>query len=245
MGAPTDQHALPPQIEGRLLQTIVIARAELPSSPLLPQFTALLIESFGEKTRQPILSPEAVRYPGGSEQLLREIGLGSWTIILADSEDASTMYGTVTIEPKDLTSPPLHEGSTEEARKHPPNPAIPVGLFLPPVAGETRWNVRSLCTNVRFQKRGIADWLMLEAEHSILQQEVQARARRVTETPTTGVRLLLATIKELNGAWYTKRGWGIYNAIDMPPGFLGSESGFTHVEMFKLLQLPPAAAMDI
>jgi len=83
---------------------------------------------------------------------------------------------------------------------------------------------------------------MLEAERLVLQHQEQARARRVAETPATSVRFLLTTIKEFNGAWYTKRGWDIYHAKEMPPGFLGSESGFTHVHMFKLLELPPAAA---
>jgi len=141
MNSPPVQYALPPRIEGRLLQTVVIARADLPTSPLLPQLAALLIESFNAKARQPILSPKAERYPGGSEQLLREIGPGSWTIILADTEEASTMYGTITVEPEDLNPPPLRKGSTEEAPKHDQNPAILVGVGLPPVAGEARWTV--------------------------------------------------------------------------------------------------------
>ena len=242
MDDPLDQHTPAPQINGRLLQTLVIARADLPTSPQLPRLTALLIESFQAQHHQPLLPPESERFPGGSEQLLREIGPGSWTIILADAEDASTIYGTVTVEPKDLTPASLREGSNEEAPKHHLDPAFITGDGFPLVTGETRWTVRSLCANIRFQKRGIADWLMLQAEHLILKQEAQANARRLIGSPTTIVRLLLTTIEELTGAWYVKRGWAVYHTRRMPPGFIGSEGGFTLVDMFKLLELPPATA---
>jgi len=239
-------HLVPPSVEGRVPQAITIARADLPSSPLLPQLVALVIESFKS---QRLTSSELGRLPGGAEQLLGEFGLGSWTIILADAQDVKTLYGTVTVEPRPLITTSTAEGDIGEWILDQPVPVIEgydLSAFstsnrFSAVADETRWIVRCLCVGDQFQKRGIAEWLMLMAQHLVVEHALQANAMGTVDPPTRRVRLLLTAIQEVNGAWFSKRGMIVYLVKTMPPGFLGAKVKLSLVDMFKLLELPPVA----
>ena len=249
MGSPENTSTAAPTIQGHPLQTLAIARSALPAYPLLPQLAALIIESYDAVHYQPIIPPEANRLPGGSQQLLHEIEPGGWTLILADAQDgATTLYGTVTLEPKVQTPVTANDNCVEDilrdnedvdAHVHPVE--FSTSDNFPPAVGEARWNVRMLCVNVRFQKRGLAEWLMHQAQQFILEQELKANVRRLIGPSTTSVRLLLTVVDELSGSWYTKRGWAAYHVKRMPPGFIGSEGGFTLVDMFKFLEVPLAA----
>ena len=97
------------------------------------------------------------------------------------------------------------------------------------------WEIKLLAVDPSIQKQGIAS-LMLR----LVEEEIRRRweAAVVGELATVGakrdrskgkerkLRLLLSTLKEMNAAFYERRGWVLTEDRRMGKGFQGSEIGF-------------------
>ncbi|KAH7096640.1 hypothetical protein BKA62DRAFT_833833 [Auriculariales sp. MPI-PUGE-AT-0066] len=234
------------RVDDRETLIYAIPRADLPTSPLLPKLFTLTSDSFHGIQKQPVLPPDLKRFGGGVEQYLGEIRHDGWTFVLSFADDAQDILGTFTVVPgaskaPDPTAADQSAASSESTiggvggkKLH---PAFLDMAEIELVDGEARWTLRLLCVNVNYQRRGIADWLMQFAEDVVVRFEVQKNATISAGVPTTVVRFLLTTIEELTGAYYAKRGWLIFNAKKMPPGFIGSEGGFTLIDMYKMVPI--------
>ncbi|KAH7098854.1 hypothetical protein BKA62DRAFT_711591 [Auriculariales sp. MPI-PUGE-AT-0066] len=237
----TFEHALSgPRVNDHDTLVRAIARKQLPTAPELANLFTVVENCFQAIQKQPILPPDgAKRFPGGSTQFLEEISSDSWIFVLSFAEDTQDVIATVTIAPG-FSTPGTQKQQEDIAQQM--EAAGKTGSAygmdeLPVEEGEVRWTVRLLCVRVDLQRRGIADWFMKFAENAIF--ELVQEANAAPNGPATKlVRFMLSTIEELNGAYYSKRGWLAAKRNKMPPGFVGSEGGFTLIDMYKLVLLP-------
>ncbi|KAH7098855.1 hypothetical protein BKA62DRAFT_759001 [Auriculariales sp. MPI-PUGE-AT-0066] len=221
-----------PRVNERDTLVRAISRENLPAARSWSTFLRWL--------RIPVMPPGLKRFPGGPPQLVEEISPGSWTFVCAYAEDAQDVIATVTIAPG--ISKPGTEEQQEAVVRHMKAAGTTRSVFgmdEGPIEGEERWTIRLLCVRVDLQRRGIADWFMKFAENAIVElvQETNAAQKKPV---TKFVRFMLSTIEEHNGAYYSKRGWLVSERHKMPPGYSGSEGGFTFVDMYKLMLLHSA-----
>jgi hypothetical protein len=70
------------------------------------------------------------------------------------------------------------------------------------------------------------------AEQGVVRYETDL-AMHGQHIPLNFIQFQLTTIEELTRAWYSRRGWLVYDRRTLPLGDLGSEGGFTVVDMYK------------
>ena len=113
---------------------------------------------------------------------------------------------------------------------------------MPVPEGCQAWEVRLMAVDLSVQRRGVAAWMMkcLEAEVRRKAQEVAAAAVLHTGAQQNGmvdeelkIQLRLSTLREINEAFWMKRGFRTTGEKKMPPGCWGSPNGFTVLEMAK------------
>ena len=75
-----------------------------------------------------------------------------------------------------------------------------------------------------------------------MEKEMLQRAKEMSQTPSmagnptvTEVQLRLSTIREINEDFWLKRGFTVSGEKTHPIGTYGSKTGFTTVEMFRVL----------
>ena len=120
---------------------------------------------------------------------------------------------------------------------------------LPDGAHEAAWEMKFLVTDPDLFGHGLASALAKVVEHEMRRRwelEEDASATRAAEArglalpsrhgPARGerkLRVFLQTIKQMNEAWYRRRGYSVVHEGEFEKGFIGSEVGFTLVGMVK------------
>ena len=113
---------------------------------------------------------------------------------------------------------------------------------MPVPEGCQAWEVRLLAVDLSVQRQGVAMWMMkcLEAEVRRKAREVAAAGglhpgaeeKRMADEELK-IQLRLSTLREINEAFWMRRGFRTTVEKKMPPGCWGSPNGFTVLEMAK------------
>jgi len=96
-------------------------------------------------------------------------------------------------------------------------------------ADAEQWELSTMAVDPSLQRQGLAAWLMRMVEAEI------KRRWDATSSRKEGLVLLLTTLKEINGEFYAKRGFGVDYEKRFPPGWLQSEKGFGVIHMSRRL----------
>ena len=96
------------------------------------------------------------------------------------------------------------------------------------------WELRNMVVHPRCQSQGLAQFLMKTIEDGV-KIASDAAARSIAQDNPRPRRLLmyLATVKEIQGGFYLKRGYREDYSVEHPSGHLGSVKGFSVVFMSK------------
>ncbi|KAF2723513.1 hypothetical protein K431DRAFT_282958 [Polychaeton citri CBS 116435] len=104
---------------------------------------------------------------------------------------------------------------------------------IPLEDGVEMWELRLMAVDVKVQKQGVAGLLMRLVEERVKAVFVE----KVTGSNGSGgpqrLKMVLKTIKEINGLFYNKKMYALELASWNAPGTLNSEVGFTLAHMSK------------
>ncbi|EJD48476.1 hypothetical protein AURDEDRAFT_183396 [Auricularia subglabra TFB-10046 SS5] len=206
----------PPQVHGQPTVLHRLSHTELATSPLLPSLVSTINAAY-EATHKPPYLPAGMQRLANAEQLLRELAPSATLYVL--SQDGKAI-GAIVAE---AYAPALADDADPKAV-----------AFRPQLegdgAGELRRVIRFFVVDPALQGQGIGAWL-----GRLLEDEAKREARAIEGVER--VRLGLATAEEVNGAYYTRRGWRTTRRTPMPAGSFESPEGFTAQWMDKVLPL--------
>jgi GNAT superfamily N-acetyltransferase len=138
----------------------------------------------------------------------------------------STVIGVASAKRyKSITSAPEHIGVQKRAFTR-------IGASAPNTEG---FELSSMAVSPSIQRQGLAGLLM-----ALVVEEVKRRfliTRAASGPPDLGLVMLLTTVKEINTAFYTRRGYQIDYETSHEAGFLGSENGFSVAHMSKKVEV--------
>ena len=156
-----------------------------------------------------------------------------------------TVIGTVSARP--------HDPIAQKRKPKKEDERFTMFLTYPdvPIRDETgvdirTWELKLMAVDPRFQRQGIADYLLASALNEIRRREREDPPARLREDGTVDdgvsrgsgykVRLLFSTIKEINFPFYTKKGYKWVQDIPVEKGVLGSRDGFTVVWLERVFE---------
>ena len=143
------------------------------------------------------------------DDLIDQVGADSFSVLATstpdDLADEPTFYAIGSAHPFNPTAPSHGHESIWKYRSAP-------GEDL---ADVQRWELKIVCTNTDFKRQGLGFYIM-----DLLELEIKRRFRtqQLADRPCRRLQLVLTTIKELNGAWYERRGYRICNEIFVEKG---------------------------
>lgn len=220
-----------PQVNGRSTTVTLFAPSQLAKSPLLPSLVGVIILAFRhqghEKDGATVVNSDRFQYDG---QLLDELSNapGTFTYVLYYSgteevvatASAKRYMGAVeVIEPPNKQTEKNEKGNT-------------FTRFWTVPDDTEAWELSTMAVDAKAQKQGLAGYLM-----RLTEDEVKRRFRVAnSDTPVKKLVQMITTIKEVNGVFYSKKGFTKDYEKWYEPGHLGSENGFTIIHMSKLLE---------
>ena len=221
--------------------TITLNSPELSTSPYLPELADLLDDVFRwahtKKLPGKELLPASVgRLQAGPQQLVSEIGPEGFCIIMFEGRIGGKIIATASAKPYKPTKAGTTYGSDinmlfkrapqeDESSNRDTMDADIVGSD---VENQSRWELLAFATEVGLMGQGIAGRLA-----ELTNEEIRRRAGREGKGK---VVLMLTSMRELNEAYYIKRGWTTMNVKLFAPGTGGSRDGFSVAEMVKVLE---------
>ncbi|KAH7102932.1 hypothetical protein BKA62DRAFT_756283, partial [Auriculariales sp. MPI-PUGE-AT-0066] len=221
-----------PLVNGRPTKLVRVDRQDLDTSIYLAPFADMVNASFMSSYYQPVMSPQTQRLES-HQQLLYELKPGIMIFLLVPLDDPSTVLASVCAEPFVSPTPEMLAQVPPEGRVWIPDPVAHNLL-------EPRWVLKLLCVAPEAQHNGLGKWLMATIDdavrHRVKEQRADSDDERVAEECATA-RLVLSTIKDINGRLYEKWGWATTSERKIEAGFLGSEGGFTLVFMDRVIEL--------
>jgi GNAT superfamily N-acetyltransferase len=199
------------------------ASRDLEAAGLIPSLHDLINTAFSNShSRSDSMGDSSLRLHS-HDQLVRELsGPGTFTYVI-------TYSGTTTAIA--VASGKLYKstGPRQPARLEDPKTAFTrSGASEPDTEG---WELSSMAVDPALQRQGLAGLLMDLVEAEVKRRFLVARAER--NEPDVGLVMLLTTIKEINGGFYSRRGYGADYETYHGPEWLGSEGPFTVVHMSK------------
>ena len=213
---------------------------ELSVSPYLTEVGDLLDEVFRwahtKKLPGKELLPSSVgRLQTGPQQLVAEIGADGFCIIMFEGEVGGRIIATASAKPYKPTKAGDTYGSDinmlfKRAPQEGSNnrDTMDAGIVGSDVENQSRWELLAFATDVSLMGQGIAGKLT-----SLTTAEIR---RRAAVEGKSKIVLMLSSMKELNEAYYLKRGYTTMNVKIFPPGTGGSRDGFSVAEMVKVLE---------
>ena len=109
------------------------------------------------------------------------------------------------------------------------------------------WMLKLMAVDLRFQRQGVADYLLESVLAEIWRREREEPVVRLREDGGADdgvvgkggyrIRLLFSTIKEINFSFYTKKGYRWVQDIPVEKGVLGSRDGFTVVWLERVFEM--------
>jgi len=222
--------APPLELDARSTKFYLFTNAELRSSPLLEPTWKMINDAFTQG-HPPWLPGNLQRFSKPADIPI-EIKTGSFTYVLtippSSSNDEEIVVATGTGRPN-----PYHRSSTQPITEE-----VVVDRkqgfdlsreFAQPVQGVEDWEIKLLCVDPKYMRKGIAKRIM-----SMLETEVRRRVKAGDNA--NRARIVLSTIDEQNGKFYRMLDYIPVDADTKPIGFYGSETGFTFIHMHKYLE---------
>ncbi|KAL6718692.1 hypothetical protein ACLMJK_002926 [Lecanora helva] len=158
------------------------------------------------------------------------------------SPSGQRIIGTASAKPYTITKKEPEQGIVSSFFKRPP----PSTMASTTDDGTPQWEILAMVVDPALQGRGVATQLM-----NLTVDEIKRRCGSNLRDPgaedSTNAKdgqekknellLLLSTMADINESYYAKRSWTATAKRKMPKGTLGSEEGFSVVEMFKRVPL--------
>jgi GNAT superfamily N-acetyltransferase len=189
----------------------------LQSSGLVPQLFNLINNAFAVAHDRSGIMPGSARRLQSETQLINELsGPGTFTYLITCTS-TNTIIGTASAKRY------LSEASEAQVAK-----SI-VGTFTrmnPSKESAIEWELATMAVDPLFQRQGVAELLM-----SMVEGEIKRQLRSEWGEGGKAPKMLLTTIKEVNGKFYAGKGYVVDYETWHGPGWLGSKSGFTVVHM--------------
>lgn len=91
------------------------------------------------------------------------------------------------------------------------------------------WEILAMAVEPELQGKGVSNQI-LELTLDEIKRVVQD-----TEKENKGIRILISAMKEITGEYYAKKGWKMTEERRMPSGTAGSTTGFTIVDMVRIV----------
>lgn len=208
---------------------------QLATSPLLPALSALINKAFASqghiKNGKIVVPSQRLAYEG---QLLDELSAGTGTftyvVCFAGKGREGEVIGTASAK-RYLGNEggAVVQGVTSagEAVKN------TFTRFGPVAEGREMWELSTMAVDPGLQRQGLAGHLM-----RITEAEVRNRfAAFNREGETRRLVMALTTIKQVNEAFYARRGFVKDYEVEYPVGHIGSETGFTIIHMSREIPL--------
>jgi GNAT superfamily N-acetyltransferase len=212
-----------PTINSNPTTITLYASHSLSAAGLIPTLHDLINTAFSHShSRADSMGDSSLRLHS-HDQLVRELsGPGTFSYVI-------TYTGTTTAIA--VASGKLYKstGPRQPARLEEPKTA-----FTRSGAGEANpegWELSSMAVDPALQRQGLAGLLMDLVEGEVKRRFLVARAEG--GKAGVGLVMLLTTIKEINGGFYARRGYGADYETYHGPEWLGSEGPFTVVHMSK------------
>ena len=228
-----------PKVNGKKTLVHLLNGTTLASSPLLPLFKNPVNAAYST-AHPPWISALHVRLTDEAS-LLRSLTTESFTYALFYEEDERDTPGVLATG----SARPFHWKPPEE--QDPRNATFFWAQDLSADSNYEVWELKLLAVDPTMQKQGLATLLLglLETEirrrfeeKKLLDTKAWSTARNSGSSNAVAVRrklkIVLMTIFEMNGEWYAKRGYKIFDQRSRERGFLGSETGFSIGMMVKV-----------
>ncbi|KZV82351.1 hypothetical protein EXIGLDRAFT_778672 [Exidia glandulosa HHB12029] len=209
-----------PRVNGQPTTLHTLTHSELAHSPLLEPLCNLINAAFQSTHGAPYVPSTFVRFHN-TTHMLAEIKTTSTVYVLTQNE---RILGSITDEPYDDPSN-AHDEHCAEPASADFHPDVP----LDEGEGVDRRVLRLLVTDPTIHRQGIGSFLVDVLDAGMV--------RRAKEKHATHVLCVLTTLKEVNGAYYERRGWKLVNARLMPAGYLDSSVPMTIATMVKRVEL--------
>ena len=217
-----------PQVNDKPTTLTLFTPPQLAHSPLLPSLYKLVNDAFriGHERDNNRFGTDRLQYEG---QLHDELGNkpGTFTYVLSYS-GTDEVVATASAKP--------HAASLQFHKPgeilNPKNGKDTTWTRLAPIAeGKEAWELSTMAVDPTLQRQGLAGYLM-----GVTEGEVK---RRFCLDGAGGGELVLviATVKERNGDFYARRGFGVDYEVWYEKGHVGSERGFHVVFMSKEVEV--------
>ena len=117
----------------------------------------------------------------------------------------------------------------EMVARLPPEQLIDLRKQVEPVAQDDsdmlKFEIAAVATDVHWQGKGLANQLF-----ATIVEEVREKARAAGKEK---FRLMVRTIREVNGEYWGRKGFTVLHETDFRAGSFGSKTGFIGLEMFR------------
>jgi GNAT superfamily N-acetyltransferase len=219
-----------PEIKGNPTTVSLFTTSQLQASPLVPSLCTVINDAFrtqGHHKNGLVLVPlDRLRYDG---QLFDELGTapGTFTFVLSytgtdqvlATASAKRHYGTEVSVEKDPSLP--HKQGNTWTR------------FGPLEPDGDAWELSTMAVDPSMQRQGLAAYLMRLAEDEIKRKWIEERGRDSGRR----LRVMITTIKQVNHAFYSKRGFTMDYEVSYEKGHLDSPCGFSTAHMSREIKL--------
>lgn len=232
-----------PTINGTPSTVQLLSPEQLGAYPYLPELLSLINESFRATHQIDNLFPPDINRLDDVESLLKEFNPKYFTYVISSSEDPQRLFATATGQPY---VPPKPDSNDDWRPKMDAiNDLLRQGASL--------WELKLICVDASVHRQGLASMLMVLVENEIkrraqagqipetsIPQNVlhQDKASTETNVKPKDIRLSLTTANEINGPFYTKRGYKVIDEKIFPKGTIRNGKDFLLVAMEKNLAVP-------
>lgn len=223
-------------VHNRPVETHLFSNAQLAQFPLLPQLVSVINRAYGAghvSGPKEYFPPNKLRLKS-SQELVEDLGPDCFTFIVTQSMVEETETGS----PNPSKHPTLRRVLGTASGRPFTRPRVvmnvepaPVSPWVPKIALQklddpdiVQWELKLMGVDPGLQKQGLASY-MIDLVIGEIKQRVVGEKREVW--------MVFTTMKELNGPYYSKRGFLSVSETVIQPGHMGSRDGFTILELAK------------
>jgi len=224
-----------PIINGRLTAVTQYEPYQLVGSPLLAPLRRLVNKAFSVSHAQTggVVLPANIDRLRSEDEFLQNMGTDPGTFnYMITYAGTDEIIGTVGAHRYVVPVLEAVAGGGREGQRS------TFARVKAPVGGDGKaemWELKLMATDVSLQRQGLASYMMALTEAEVKRRfKAEALANGGSEEQVRLV-MVLTTIKELNEAFYLRRGYVFDYETVHERGFMGSETGFTVNHMSKVL----------
>ena len=224
------------RVNNRPVEVYLFSNARLAQFPLLPQLVSVINRAYsaGHVSGTKEYFPSNLLRLESSQALVEELGPDCFTFVVTQSMAEETDPGSPSPS-KHLTLRRVLGTASGRPFTRPRvvmnvEPA-PMSPWVPKIALQklddpdiVQWELKLMGVDPSLQKQGLASHMI-----DLVTEEIKRRV----EGEKREVWMVFTTMKELNGPYYSKRGFLSVSETVIEPGHMGSREGFTISELAK------------